>query len=103
MLLSEAAGTPGADMSEDAQVCCDGRNVYVVWEDRRNGASDIYFNCSLDAGRRWLSNDLRLDTDPAGRSSSLDPQLACDGARVCALWFDTRGGPSDIFATACEP
>ena len=64
------------------QICCEGSQVCVVWEDLRNGAWDIYFNRSTDGGGTWMPQDVRLDTSAAGSSSSLEPTIACSGQNV---------------------
>lgn len=70
--------------------------VYVAWEDRRNGATDIYVTTSLDGGVTW-SDDLRVDTgDERGAGTSLAPQLATDGWNVWLVWVDDRNGETDI-------
>ena len=43
---------PGAAGSFNLQICCDGDNVYAIWEDERDGRSEIYFNRSID-GAAW--------------------------------------------------
>ena len=44
-------------------VVADGDTVYVAWEDRRDGAADIYVNGSSDDGTTWMASDARVDTD----------------------------------------
>ncbi|MBI5116585.1 exo-alpha-sialidase [Candidatus Poribacteria bacterium] len=73
-------------------------HVYVVWSDSRNGATDIYFNCSSDYGATWAPNDRRLDMDGAGASSAYSPQISCDSdGHVYVVWYDNRNGQYDIF------
>lgn len=65
-------------------------NVYVVWEDTRNGNSDIYFARSDNAGSSFKP-DTRLDGgEEAGRSFSFSPQIAADGDNVYVTWHDAR-------------
>ena len=46
------ARTAGADngVAGGPRLAVDGTTVYVVWQDSRNGESDIYFNQSFDSG-----------------------------------------------------
>jgi hypothetical protein len=83
----------GASYSAWPQIQTDGANaVYVVWEDSRNGNSDIYFAGSYDAGVRF-DPDLRLDLgDMAGQFNSFSPRFAARGSRVYVVWSDERNG-----------
>lgn len=75
-----------------AEVSCSGLNVYVAWIDNRNGAEDIYFNSSADAGATWGVSDVRLDTDVAGSFLSRQARICCDGLNVYVAWEDIRNG-----------
>jgi hypothetical protein len=89
---------PGASGSYAPQIAASGSSVSVVWEDTRNGASDIYYNRSLDGGATWLPVDVRLDTgDAPGASHSRQPQIAMWGSWVYVVWSDSRHGASDIY------
>ena len=81
------------------QIATDGNgHIYVVWEDTRNGSSDIYFNYSSDYGLTWQTTDIRLDTDLPGANHSNSPQIACDNnGHVYVVWEDERNGRSDIY------
>ncbi len=81
---------PGAAKSLAPQIAAAGSAVYVTWYDERNGAEDIYFNRSLDAGASWLPVDLRLDTDLPGKGGSIFPQIAAAGDSVYVVWTDRR-------------
>jgi len=72
--------------------------VYVVWEDSRNGASDIYFARSENAGSSF-KEDTRLDGgDAAGLNASFAPRLSADGDEVYVVWHDERNGEGrDVF------
>jgi hypothetical protein len=67
--------------------------VFVLWEDTREGPRDLYFNRSLDAGATWLPRDVRVNTNPPGSSHLAGPRLACDErGHVYAVWLDNREG-----------
>ena len=84
-------GTPSSLRSP--KVCCAGEHVYVTWSEARAGASqDIFFQHSSDRGRSWLPVDVRLNTNAAGASASLAPQICCDDAYVYVCWMDNRNG-----------
>jgi hypothetical protein len=72
--------------------------VYVVWEDSRSGASDVYFAWSDNAGLSFAP-DIRIDGgDDAGSNNSFEPRLGADGNDVYVVWFDERNGEGrDVF------
>lgn len=86
----------GAGESFEPQIAAEEDFVYVVWEDTRNGRSDIYFNRSTDRGSTWLASDVRLDTDFPGENASKRPRLACSGENVYVVWLDWRSGASGV-------
>jgi hypothetical protein len=62
--------------SQPAALSCaaaSGPNVYVTWQDTRDGNWEIYFKRSTDRGASW-DPDLRLTSDS---SWSQNPQIAC--------------------------
>ena len=75
-----------------------GGRVVVVWEDNRDGLTDIYTNVSEDHGETWGA-DARLDQgDEAGSANSFLPALAVDGDDVYVVWHDERSGASrDVY------
>lgn len=82
--------------SWNPDVCMSGGTVYAVWQDARDGLSDIYFSRSLDGGQTWSVTDVRLDTDAAGSAMSEFPRIACAGQRVYVVWQDERDGEPDV-------
>ncbi len=71
--------------------------VYVVWEDKRNGDSDIYFSQRSSTGI-WTQNQ-RLNDD-AGVEHQFTPQIAVDeSGNVQVVWQDYRLGNAHIFHT----
>ncbi|MCP4278129.1 MAG: DUF5011 domain-containing protein, partial [Gammaproteobacteria bacterium] len=93
----DTGDTPGASSAYNPQISSDGKgNIYVTWEDSRNGSFDIYFNSSSDYGVTW-KGDKRLDTgDALGASSAYNPQVSSDGnGNVYVTWMDHRNGPKD--------
>jgi hypothetical protein len=88
---------PGMSDSYEPKIAVSGSSIYVVWDDSRNGSSDIYLNYSIDGGATWQGSDIRLDTDTAGADNSWFPRLAVSGTGVYVAWEDTRDGQRDIY------
>lgn len=72
-----------------------GDDVWIVWEDSRDGAADIYFARSDSAGTRF-DVDERLDSgDDDGAHDSFEPVICSDGDNAMyAVWHDSRN--SDV-------
>jgi hypothetical protein len=95
-LRLDTGDSPGANDSLNPQISSSDSNVYIVWADKRNGNSDLYFNYSTDNGATFQPSDIRLDTgDLPGAHSSLWPQIASAGSNVYVVWFDERHGSYD--------
>ncbi len=76
------------------QLAVDGAGgVYLAWEDRRNGTTDIYYNRSTDWGDTWGATDLRIDTDSdTAAADSFINGVVVSGSRVYIVWSDLRNG-----------
>jgi len=94
---TDASAAGGVDF---VQLNAAGDNVYVAWEDTRDGARDVRFTTSTDGGGTWLDDDLRLDTDAAGAADSRLPRLDIDADQVYVVWRDARNGENDIYANS---
>ncbi len=83
----------GAAYSAWPEIATDGEgNVYVTWEDSRDGQSDVYFAGSYDDGLTF-EHDIRLDLgDQPGQFDSFTPRMAAVGSRVYVVWSDERNG-----------
>src|SRR4051794_28702615 len=94
------------------QIAVSGNNVYVVWEDIRNGGdNDIFFKRSPDGGASFsekpmdLSDNNEFSAFQIGSSSEIGvpaenayQQIAVSGDNVYVVWIDRRNGPdTDIF------
>jgi hypothetical protein len=105
---SDAGGTWGSDVristkasgtsrTARIQLAAAGSSVHAVWEDDRNGATDIYTTRSTNSGSSWPGADVRLDTDTAGASVAQRPRIALAGSHVYVVWEDLRsGGNTDL-------
>jgi hypothetical protein len=70
-------------------------NAYVVWEDYRNGNSDIYFSYR-PVGGSWQAN-VRVD-DASGSTESRWPSIAVDlSGNAYVVWYDNRNGNNDVY------
>jgi hypothetical protein len=92
---------PGNAYSAHPQIAVsdDSQDIWVVWEDSRDGGSDIWFAASDDGGVSF-EEDVRLDGgDEVGSHDSFEPKLCTDGSdHVYAVWHDSRNGAGhDIF------
>jgi len=74
-------------------VTASGTDVYVVWEDLRDGNSEIYFKKALENGIYW-GNDVRLTNNSA---KSYYPFVAASGTIVHVAWGDERNGNEEIY------
>jgi hypothetical protein len=67
--------------------------VFVLWEDTRDGRVGLYLNRSLDGGRTWRDADVRVDVGAHPSRRVAHPALQCDDrGNVYALWRDDREG-----------
>ena len=70
-----------------------GLMVHIVWEDQRDGNSEIYYKCSTDGGINW-SKDTRLTNNPY--VSNL-PASVVNDSNVYIVWNDYRDGNNEIY------
>jgi hypothetical protein len=91
---------PSMKIASSPAVALVGSNVFVAWQDNRNGQTDIYLNRSTDTGATWRSTDTRMDTDAMGSHASERVDVAADSANhVIVTWQDVRNGTGyDIYA-----
>jgi len=72
--------------------------VYVVWQDDRNGNTDIYVASSTNAFAE--SSVSAVTTDGADQ---YNPVIAIDGMNIAyIIWTDKRNGQPDIYGTSSE-
>lgn len=99
--VSAAAGDQNAP-----QLIPDGAGgAIIVWEDRRDGNSDIYAQRVNGAGvPQWTANGVAVrvaadDTQAVPRVLVVAPQLIADGVGgAIVVWQDLRNGSYDIYA-----
>jgi hypothetical protein len=89
---------PGAADSRYARVAAVKKKVYVVWQDDRNGKSDIYVNYSMNAAKDWLFAPVRLDRGTAaGAYDSFNPRVAASLSACYVVYEDYRKTNGDIY------
>lgn len=65
-------------------------NIYVAWEDERNGDLDIYFANSTDGGATWTDPDVRVSTDTTNATQKAPTIAAGSTGTVYLAWQDFR-------------
>lgn len=58
-----AAGTYDVD---EIEITADKQTVHVVWQDKRNGNNDVFYQKSTTGGATWLPVDVQLDSSGPG-------------------------------------
>jgi hypothetical protein len=114
---TDLGSTPGTSASTRPRITFGaGQEVFVTWEDARNGERDIYANHSFDDGVNFQPLELRLDVglagapSPLGAAASRSPFIVTDaaGTRGIVVWNDyrtstgTNGANGDIYANRFE-
>ncbi len=95
-------GSPDFNVSNETSgnrrntsVAAENDNIFVVWDDDRNGDNDIYFN--EYNGNVW-NNDTEIsnDTDYPGSFQRL-PSITAEDGKIYVVWQDDRPGHEDIY------
>ncbi len=87
-----------ADASSAAVAMSPAGEVFVAWHDGRNGRDDAFVGRSVDGGRTWENEDLRLDVDEPGTGVSRFPAIArAPDGRIAVAWEDDRAGYEGIY------
>lgn len=72
-------------------------NIYVVWQDQRNGNWDIYSAVSTDDGNSFEQN-VRVNSNPSPVIDQRSPSIALNNNdAVFVAWQDNRNGDDDIY------
>ena len=76
---------------------------YVVWQDARNDASDIYAQKFTSSGNSVWANELRINSDATTATQDV-PKIQADRMQVAGAeniyfsWHDNRNSNNDVFA-----
>ncbi len=70
-----------------------GNYVHVVWEETRDGNSEVYYKRSIDGGTTW-GTDTRLTND---LENSASPSIAVNGSNIYIVWAERRNGNDEIY------
>ncbi len=77
--------------------------LYGVYTDERKKHLQVFFNRSLDHGRTWLPEDVRIDAMRGIRSGAISVAVASDGlGRVLAVWEERGSRGRSIQAAASQ-
>ena len=88
--------SPGQSGAQhNARVAAYAGNVYVVWEDGRDGRSNVFLAVSQDGGMHFAEQ--RVSDNVPGAVMELRPALAVsrDGADVFVAWQEFCAGSDD--------
>ncbi len=71
-------------------------NIYVTWNDERNGDGDIFLSKSTDGGTTW-SAALRINNDPVsnGREQYWPWITVAESGEIDLIFYDTRNTPNN--------
>jgi Secretion system C-terminal sorting domain len=71
-------------------------NIYVTWNDERNGDGDIFLSKSTDGGNSW-SAAKRINDDPIGnlREQYWPWVSVSESGEINLIFYDTRNTPND--------
>lgn len=99
MRIDDGVGTSFASGMPRIAVDTSG-NVYVVWNDNRDGNSNVYLARSTNDGSTF-SSSVRVDDTGASSSAQGNPDVAASrNGLVAAVWMDSRNGKYEIYFAA---
>ena len=65
------------------------QTIYVIWQDNRNGKTQLYLKKSIDGGETW-SNDTRLTYN--NKANSYDLSITLQGENLYYVWQNYYSG-----------
>lgn len=90
---SETRLTNSIGTSDYSSMALDGTDLRIVWQDSRDGNSEIYYKNSTNNGTSWEA-DVRI-TNAAGSSET--PSIALLGTAIHVAWMDSRDANREIY------
>ncbi len=92
---------PGSCYQGHSDVAMNGTGSFIiVWEDRRNGDSDVYAQ-RYDSDAQPEGGNYRVNSE-AGSFGQKEPSVTTDGQTIFFVWQDNRLGDYDIFGKVVE-
>ncbi|MFH1050343.1 MAG: sialidase family protein, partial [bacterium] len=83
------------DYPPRSSIAIDGANVYVVWNDQRDGTwGEIYYKHSTDYGAKW-GPDIRL----TNTEFSINPSISASEGTLNIVWAESPVTYTNIFTT----
>lgn len=76
-------------------------NLYIVWQDNRNGTTDIYMQKIDSQGNKLINFDVRIHPTSAGIQEQPDAFINIDG-NLTVTWQDDSSGNFDIKAAVYQ-
>jgi hypothetical protein len=88
---------PGTDDRANPSIGVDSMgNIFIAWQDNRNGNYDIYFASSSDGGTIWSNPNIRVDNATSGLQYT--PSMAVtESGTLYLTWQDSRNTDLDIY------
>ncbi len=86
--LTNNTSSSQTSLSNAWSIASSGNILHVVWEDNRDGNTEIYYKRSTDGGTNW-GTDTRLTNDGG---TSNQASIAVSGSVVHVVWSDFRTG-----------
>ena len=76
-------------------------NIYVTWNDERNGDGDIFLSRSTDSGETWSAAQ-RINNDPVGngREQYWPWVTVAESGEIDIIFYDTRNTPNNSIIEA---
>lgn len=86
--------TNNSALSDYPSIDADGNTVIIVWQDSRDGNSEVYCKRSADGGLSWAA-DNRLTNNS---SFSEYASVTISGTKAVVAWEDNRDGNREIYS-----
>jgi len=77
-------------------------NIYIAWQDNRNGHYDIYYAMSSDGGATWSDPNIKVNNE-VGTANQRAPSIAVNSTgAIFVVWEDFRWGDYDVYFAVSE-
>lgn len=93
ILINSRIVSPQYDQKSNPDIVWTGTEYGVVWEDARNGNSDIYF-ARVNVAGISIIGDVLISSDPTDQNN---PQILWTGSEYAITWDDARDGDFNIY------